>query len=136
MERGWSLSCQPGAPGAAATVLHGFADERSARSGTGAHARTSRIRPTAVATGLGASTATTLPGRSQGAINITAYSKVFEGKIASMKEKQYDGAKNGGAWRTDTMNYLIGRAPDIQHLLQWAESRNHGSDPKPITSRT
>ena len=32
------------------------------------------------------------------------------------------------------MNYLIGRAPDMLELLQWAESRNVGSDPKPITS--
>jgi hypothetical protein len=28
-----------------------------------------------------------------GTINITPYNKVFEEKIASMKEKQYDGSK-------------------------------------------
>ena len=50
-----------------------------------------------------------------------------------MKGKQHGGAKSGEAWRTDKMNYLIGRAPDMQHLLQWAESRNVGPDPKPIT---
>ena len=70
-----------------------------------------------------------------GTINITPYSKVFEEKIASMKEKQYDGSKNGEVWRTDTMNYLIGRAPDIEGLLRWAESRNLQQDPPPI-SRT
>ena len=51
-----------------------------------------------------------------------------------MEEKQYDGARNGEVWRTDTMNYLIGRAPDMQHLLQWAGSRRVRSDPKPTTS--
>ena len=51
-----------------------------------------------------------------------------------MKGRQYDGAKAGGAWRTGTVNYLIGRPPDTQHLFQYAESRNVGSEPKPITS--
>ena len=31
------------------------------------------------------------------------------------------------------MNYLIGRAPDIQSLLQRAEARNLQTDPQPIS---
>ena len=47
---------------------------------------------------------------------------MFEEKIASMKEKQLDGDKGGEKWRTDTMNYLIGRAPDIESL--YSSGRN------------
>ena len=49
-----------------------------------------------------------------------------------MNEKQFDGDKGGEKWRTDTMNYLIGRAPDIESLLLWAEHRSRQDDPKPI----
>ena len=33
------------------------------------------------------------------------------------------------------MNYLIGRAPDMESRLPWAEHRNRQDDPKPITRR-
>ena len=33
------------------------------------------------------------------------------------------------------MNYLTGRAPDMESLLQWAGYRNRQDDPKPITRR-
>ena len=49
-----------------------------------------------------------------------------------MKEKQFDGDKGGEKWRTDTMNYLIGRDPDIESLLLWAEHRSRQDDPRPI----
>ena len=49
-----------------------------------------------------------------------------------MKERQLDGEKGGEKCRTDTMNYLIGRAPDIESLLLWAERRSRQEDPKPI----
>ena len=54
--------------------------------------------------------------QNQGTITITPYSNVFEEKIASMKDKQFDGDKGGEKWRTDTMNYFIGRAPNIESL--------------------
>ena len=46
--------------------------------------------------------------------------------------KQYDGDKAGEKWHTGNMNYLIGRVPDIQSLLVWAESRDHGENATPI----
>ena len=49
-----------------------------------------------------------------------------------MKEKQFDGDKVGEKWRTDTMNYLIGRAPDIESLFLCAEHRSRQDDPRPI----
>ncbi len=69
----------------------------------------------------------------RGAIDVTAYSNIFAGQIASMNETPYGGAKDGEVCRTDPVNYLIGRAPDIQSLLQWAEARNLQTDPRPIT---
>ena len=35
--------------------------------------------------------------------------------------------------RTDTMNQLIGRAPDIQSLLRWTDSRSHQVGALPVT---
>ena len=69
--------------------------------------------------------------QNQGTITITPNPKVFEKKIVSMKDKQFDGDKGGEKWRTDTMNYFIGRAPDIESLLLWAEHRSRQGDPRP-----
>ena len=52
-----------------------------------------------------------------GTTSITSYSKLFGEEIASTNERRFDGDKGGETWRTDIMNYLVGRAPDMESLL-------------------
>ena len=43
--------------------------------------------------------------------------------MALTKDVQYDGVKNGPAWKLTTSNYFISNAPDLEHILQLIESQ-------------
>ena len=46
---------------------------------------------------------------------------LFSEKVALTKDVQYDGVKNGPAWKLTTSNYFISKAPDLEHILQLIE---------------
>ena len=46
----------------------------------------------------------------------------FSDKVALTPSHQFDGQKNGGSWRSVTKNYLISRAPEMDHILRMVES--------------
>ena len=48
-------------------------------------------------------------------------SKAFETKFAQEKQNQWDGNKDGHGWREFIRCYLIGRLPQVKHVLKWAE---------------
>ena len=47
--------------------------------------------------------------------------KLFSEKFALTKQNQYDGSKNGAAWRVTTGNYFVSRIPDIDNILKLIE---------------
>ena len=47
--------------------------------------------------------------------------RLFSEKVALTKENQYDGNKNGAAWRTTTSNYFISRVPEIDVIFKLIE---------------
>jgi len=57
---------------------------------------------------------------------IDKYSRVYDIKVAQQPENQYNGSRTDGSgpiWYEWTRNYLVGQAPDVEPLLQWAESQ-------------
>ena len=45
-------------------------------------------------------------------------SKAFETKFAQEKQNQWDGTKDGHGWREFIRCYLIGRLPQVKHVLK------------------
>ena len=48
-------------------------------------------------------------------------SKIFETKFAQEKQNQWDGKADGHGWKEFIRCYLIGRMPQVKHVLKWAE---------------
>ncbi len=48
--------------------------------------------------------------------------RLFDKKMATLPEYQYNGATGGDIWRTKVRNYFVGRCPDVWPLLNWVES--------------
>ena len=46
----------------------------------------------------------------------------FSEKVATMEKFQYDGEKGGAGWRHTMRNYFISKAPEIELILEIAES--------------
>ena len=51
---------------------------------------------------------------------------MFEDKLATT-EFQYDGIKNGAAWKTKVERYMVYKAPVLKELLEWAEAQEDGT---------
>ena len=47
--------------------------------------------------------------------------KLFSEKVALTKENQYDGIKNGAAWRVTTGNCFASRIPEVDIVLRLVE---------------
>ena len=60
-------------------------------------------------------------GHGGGDRQLTAFTKLFEVKVADEKPNQYDGVNGGASWFKETKKYFIGQAADCIPLLQWAE---------------
>ena len=67
-------------------------------------------------------------GRSAGGAfgpKVTWASRLFEDKVALDTNYHWDGSDKGGdSWRETLRGYFIGCCPEIQPLLDWAESRD------------
>lgn len=49
------------------------------------------------------------------------HGRLFSDKVVLTKENQYDGVKNGAAWRVTTGNYFVSRIPEIDVVLKLIE---------------
>ena len=60
-------------------------------------------------------------GHGGGDRQLSAFTKLFETKVADEKANQYDGVHGGTMWFKQTKQYFIGQAADCIPLLHWAE---------------
>jgi hypothetical protein len=49
--------------------------------------------------------------------------RLFDEKTAKEPQFAYDGASNGGTWRSDVWDYMISRCPSAEPWLKWAEQQ-------------
>jgi len=55
---------------------------------------------------------------------IDTYSQLFDHKVAQQPDFHYHGLEGGMAWRVKVRNYLVGKCPDCEVLLDWAEAHD------------
>ena len=60
-------------------------------------------------------------GHGGGDRQLSAFTKLFETKVADEKANQYDGVHGGTMWFKQTKQYFIGQAADCIPILHWAE---------------
>ena len=49
--------------------------------------------------------------------------RLFDDKVAISQEYAYDGVTNGERWKKKVRGYWLAKCPDVQPLLDWAESK-------------
>ena len=49
--------------------------------------------------------------------------RFFDEKTANEAKYAYDGASNGGTWRSDVWDYVVSKYPSAEPWLKWAEQQ-------------
>ena len=61
-----------------------------------------------------------------------ASGRIFDDKISIHEDFQFNGHKNGHAWRSKTERYLITRVPALSQILRWAEREERIRSPSTV----
>ena len=62
------------------------------------------------------------PGLNGDWVRSAGDTKLFSEKVATNKESQFDGVKNGALWSSTTRNYFVSRAHELNEILRLIES--------------
>ena len=57
---------------------------------------------------------------------------IFDDKVMLTAEYQWDGVKNGAAWKSRVERYFITKAPVLRELLEWAEAQDAEEIPESL----
>ena len=67
---------------------------------------------------------------SLGPLGTLGSGRIFDDRVATQPDFAFKGIKQGYAWKTKAVNYMISKVPAMKQILHWAEREENAITPE------